>query len=222
LLEALPIRIDLKQSLTCFSGKNLKPITHTNGRPWHKQFPDHPTTTQQMTQTIPLIEIAYNADSDRIRSPHRKQGSHDAFNQARMRAQDPIGMQMASFIKEMQIIQAQPWGKIIRVKITLFAAIDIDPRQSIVHWQFFRLTPPCKQVGVRQSPQGLVDVSEPNLPGPWQKDSDKDQLAATMAAQHRTRVWMTSRAQQVRIADERSVGEVGRNLSTIFAIRVGH
>ena len=80
-----------------------------------------------MTQTIPVIEIAHHADPGSVRSPYRKQGPRDAVDQARMRAQNPVSMQMSTLVEEVQIIEAQLRTKIVRVIPTLLAALGIGP-----------------------------------------------------------------------------------------------
>lgn len=68
--------------------------------------------------------------------------------------------------------------------------------------QQVRRAVPLEKIGFRHAPQGLADIDQPDLPSAGPKRADGRLVAAAMTAEHRKRIRVASRMQQLGILED--------------------
>ena len=199
-LETATIGIAFIQPLTGIPDPNLKPIARTHACIGDKQFPNTATAAQQMAQTIPTVEVARHANLSGVRRPDREQHPSDIIHHPRMRTQNTINMQVATFVKQVQIIQAELRRKAVGIMNNPLIAGGIDPGQPVMQGQRISRAPPLKQIGIRQSPQRLIKIGQLSPLSARQERPDNHLLTAAMATKHRKRIGVKTLAQEGRIS----------------------
>src|ERR1043166_5506537 len=75
-----------------------------------------------MKASVPVIEIADDADALRIRRPNGEARPRHAVNRAQLRAELVIDAAFVAFAEEIQVLLAQRWQKRIRIALTPWLA----------------------------------------------------------------------------------------------------